>query len=368
MRRKIVLRAALTLGAALAFLSSVATAATITSGNLVVYRVGDGAAALGTTAAKVFLDEYTTSGTLVQSISTTITAVGNATTEGIISRSQDGQALVFTGYNKAAGGTSPAGDTYLVTPRVIGTLTFAGTPDTTTTLTNDNGSTAANTIRSAASIDGTSSFWTSTSSRVGYFATAIGTSGGTAQIDARNSREVSLADNILYASNGSTAITGKVQQYGVTPTGATAATPVATLALTDAVNGFVLVDLDSGVAGADTLYALSTVEALLRKYTYNGTTWSASGSISSAASNLTAQVSGSTVNLYLTSTTKLQAFADTSGYGNTITAGTPTDLVTAGTNMGFRGIGTLVVPEPSSLVLIGFGCCIAFVRRRNARG
>jgi hypothetical protein len=373
MRLKVFIRAAIVLTAALATWSA-GTAATITPGNLVVYRVGDGAAALGTTSTAVFLDEYTTSGSLVQSIpvassgASALTAVGNATTEGIISRSQDGTTLVFTGYRKDAGGTSPASDTYLVTPRVIGTIGLSGTPDTSTSLTNDNGATTANTIRSATSVNGTagSPLWISTSVRVSYDASGIGSSGGTTQIDARNSRQVNLADNILYASNGSTAITAKVQQYGSLPTGATAPTAVVTLATGDAVNGFVLVDLDAGLAGADTLYALSTVESLLRKYTYNGTTWSASGSVSSTGIDITAQVSGGIATLYLTTTTALQSLADASGYGGTL-AGSPASIATAGTNTAFRGIGTIVIPEPSCLALLSLGCFLPVGRRRWAR-
>src|SRR5262249_31131883 len=156
-----------------------------------------------------------------------LTAVGNATTEGIISPSQDGTTLLFTGYRKDAGGTSPASDTYLTTARVIGTVTLAGTPNTTTSLTSDGGATTANTIRSATSINGTvgSQFWTSTSTRIGYGSSGLGASGGTTQIDARNSRQVNLADSNLYASNASTAIAAKVQLYGALPTVATAPTP-----------------------------------------------------------------------------------------------------------------------------------------------
>ena len=78
------------------------------AGNLVVYRVGDGAALSGSAAA-VFLDEYTTGGALVQSIAmpTTVqntgnralTASGTATSEGELTRSLDGQYLVAAGYN-----------------------------------------------------------------------------------------------------------------------------------------------------------------------------------------------------------------------------------------------------------------------------
>jgi hypothetical protein len=368
MRRKFVLRAALSMGALLAFLSSVVTAATITPGNLVIYRVGDGSAALSTAATPVFLDEYTTAGSLVQSIPLAstgggaFTAVGNATTEGIISPSQDGTSLVFTGYRKAAGGTSPASDTYTTTSRVIGSVTLAGTPDLSTAVTSDGGATTANTIRSATTVNG-SAYWTSTSSRIGYFGTATGTSGGTTQIDARNSRQVNLADSILYASNGSTSIAGKVQSYGTLPTSATAATPVVSLATTDAVNGFLLLDLSAGVAGSDTIYALSTVEGLLRKYTYDGTTWSASGSVATSALNITAQVNAGIPTLYFTTSSALLTLADASGYGGTL-AGTPTSLVSAGTNTAFRGVGTLTVPEPAGFALLLIGAVAGLAKRR----
>jgi hypothetical protein len=351
--------------------SSTANAGPITAGNLVIYRVGDGAAALGTTATAVFLDEYTPAGSLVQSIAlpTTgtgaLTAVGNATTEGIISPSQDGSSLIFTGYAKTAGGTSPASDTYTTTPRVIGTVTAAGTPNTTTTVINDNGATTANTIRSATTVDG-SVFWTSTSTRVSYYGSPIGSAAGTTQIDARNSRQVNLAGNTLYASNGSTAITQKVQSYGTLPTGATSPTAVVTLATADAVNGFALFDLSAGVAGPDTLYALSTVEGLLRKYSYDGTNWLANGSLAaSGINNLAGVANGSTVTLFLTTTSVLKTLADSSGYNTTIT-GTFTDLATAATNTGFRGIGVLV-PEPATAMMLvaAVTCLGAGFRRRG---
>jgi hypothetical protein len=49
-------------------------ASPISPGDLVVYRVGDGAAGLLNTGAAVFVDEYTTTGTLVQSIPLPTTA------------------------------------------------------------------------------------------------------------------------------------------------------------------------------------------------------------------------------------------------------------------------------------------------------
>lgn len=336
----------------------------VTPGNLVIYRVGaSGGAALNNTATAVFLDEYTTAGALVQSIPVTttgtsaLTAVGNATTEGIISPSQDGTALVYTGYRKDAGGANPSADSYATTARVVGTLTLAGTPDTSTSVINDNGATTANTIRSATTVGSTtgSAVWIGNSARVSYNGSGLGTSGGTTQIDARNSRQVNVANNVVYASNGSTAITEKVQSYGTLPTGATTPTPVVSLATGDAVNGFALFDVDPGVAGPDTLYALSTVASQLIKYSFDGSTWTARGSISSvAAANLTGVVNGSSVTLYLTTTSALQTLTDSSGFAQNIT-GAIANLATAGTNTGFRGIGILFapVPEPGAVLFGG---------------
>jgi len=355
-------------------LTVAAHAAPITPGDLVIYRVGDGTAALGTTAAAVFLDEYTITGTFVQSIlAPAMTATGNSTTEGVISRSQDGSALIFTGYRKAAGLPSPSADTYLVTSRVIGTITTAGLPDTTTTMINDNGVTTANTIRSATSVSGTvgSPLWVSTSTRVSYDVSGLGSAAGTTQIDLRNSRQVNMSGNVLYAANGSTAITGKVQQYGVLPVGATVATPIVTLATADAVNGFALFDLSPGfaadAAGNDTLYALSTVENLLRKYTWDGTAWISSGSISAGGTlNLTGFVSGGNANLFLTSSSSLFSYTDASGYGGAEAGSLSAALTTAGLNTAFRGIGMLEVPEPSMLALSLVGGLVLLAWRRRA--
>ena len=230
MRRKltILLSFAIAVVLAVAHTGSV-VADPVTPGNLVIYRVGTGGAALDGTATAVFLDEYTTSGGLVQSIpisttgTTAMTASGSSSTEGIISRSQDGNSLVFTGYRKAAGGTAPSSDSGATTPRVIGTLTLTGTPSTAIDIT-DFSAGSAGTIPSAVTVSG-SNYYVGASGSVGYVASP-GAGSTRTVIDARNSRQVNLGSNTLYASNGSTAITGKVQTYGTLPTGATSPTPI----------------------------------------------------------------------------------------------------------------------------------------------
>src|SRR3954465_10737936 len=111
--RKIVLSGIMAFAGVVALgTSTVEAQFTLTNGNLAIYRVGDGAAALGSTGTAVFIDEYTVTGTRVQSIAVPTTTTGNnlrlvasgsATSEGLITRSTDGNALVFSGYDAALG-------------------------------------------------------------------------------------------------------------------------------------------------------------------------------------------------------------------------------------------------------------------------
>src|ERR1051325_7341532 len=82
---------------------SVRAASGFTPGNLVIYRLGDGSAAPNANATVVFLDEYTPSGTLLQSIAMPpvvdgsqkrLAASGTATSEGLLTLSADGHYLI----------------------------------------------------------------------------------------------------------------------------------------------------------------------------------------------------------------------------------------------------------------------------------
>src|SRR6185369_15872702 len=94
--------------------------------------------------------------------------------------------------------------------------------------------------------------------------------------------------NTLYAANGSTAITGKLQSYGTLPTGATVPTPIISLGTADAIQGFAMFNLNNAnPGGADTIYAMSTAAGQLLKYSFNGSSWVSDGSLTSNAQDIT---------------------------------------------------------------------------------
>src|SRR5258707_1312220 len=135
-----------------ALLSCAALAAPFTPGNIVVYRVGTGTGSLVTTGNAVFLDEYTPGGTKIQTIALpsavsgankALVASGTASTDGLMTRSADGNCLIVPGYSRDIGtgarnlvttGTQANGSAI---PRMVGRVNALGAIDTTTALTDN---------------------------------------------------------------------------------------------------------------------------------------------------------------------------------------------------------------------------------------
>ncbi|MDW8309891.1 MAG: PEP-CTERM sorting domain-containing protein, partial [Verrucomicrobiales bacterium] len=294
-----------------------------------------------------------------------LTAVGNATTEGIMSFSQNGARVLFTGYRKDVGGANPSGDAPTTTPRVIGVFDpSTGVFDTTSyAVTN-----AGGTIRAATSTDGSSLFYIASSSAnfVAYIGSPGPSSSGV-QIDARNSRQVLLKDNVLYASNGSTAIAAKFQSYGVLPTGATPPTALITLTTSDVTHGFQLFDLNTSIPGHDTLYIVNSFNNRLLKYSFDGTTWNANGFLSITGlgqGNVDGIVESGGVRLFISTGSVLGTLLDTSGHGGTIT-GSFSTIASAAANTAFRGL-VVTVPEPGTWAMLGLGLSALFLLRRKS--
>jgi DNA/RNA endonuclease YhcR with UshA esterase domain len=343
-----------------------AQAAPFSSGNVVVYRVGDGSSSLVNTGVPVFLDEYTPGGTLVQSIPlpTTVSgankqliASGTATSEGLLTRSANASKLLLSGYaTNLGGGTSLSTTSGAAVPRTVGIVDALGNVDTSRALTDF---ATSNTPRSAASSDGVAVWVAGGAGGVRHSAAAADTTSvdlTTASLS--NVRHLQIFGGQLYVSSGS----GTNTFRGVNAVGAglpvSGAQTVTRLpGLTDTTNpstyGFHLADLDAGVAGFDTLYVADDGAGALQKFSLVAGSWVSNGTIGVDTDDyrgLTATVSGTSVTLFATRKGgsaaagggELVTLTDASGYNGAF-AGTPSVLVTAAINTAFRGVA--LAPE-----------------------
>ncbi|MFN0075854.1 MAG: esterase-like activity of phytase family protein [Prosthecobacter sp.] len=336
-----------------------ASAAPFTPGNVVVYRVGAGGApTLLNTGNPVFLDEYTPGGTLVQSVAmpTSISgankrliASGTASGDGILTRSVDGRYVIATGYDAAAPFTSLTSTAASTVNRVIGRVDASATVDTTTAIAD---AAFADNQRGAASINGTA-FWTSggATSGVRYVSSLGGTTSTQLSTTITDIRQLGIFGSQLYVASSAGAI--RMGQVGAgVPTAAGQTIVSITGYPTSGANpkGFAYFDLDSGVAGVDTVYVADdgTTTGGIIKYSLTGGTWTSRGITGVATDTyrgITGFALGSTVTLYLTRKGggaaagggELVSLVDAGGPTANIT-GTPTLIATAATNTAFRGV------------------------------
>jgi hypothetical protein len=375
----------------LALVADGAAIAPFTPGNLVVYRVGvPGGVNLVATGSPVFLDEYTPSGQLVQSIALptmasgaqlALVASGTATSDGLLTRSADSSCLAVTGYGRdlftatgtlnTAGGNLTSGTLTVggsPIPRVVARVTASGAIDTTTALTD--ASTGTN-FRGAASVDCTG-FWVSgNAGGIRYATLGAATSADltTANVPTlATARAVAIAGGQLYASSAVNALTGVGTIGTGTPTFGTQAIGKLQNTTTPSAYSFFLADLDANVPGFDTLYVAddgANGGGGLTKFALSGSSWSAINTIGVPGTGgdnyrgLTGVVTdvitggvvtGKTVTLYATrkggSGTagggELVALTDNGGRSGAL-IGTPTLLATAAAKTAFRGVA--LVPD-----------------------
>ncbi|WP_205509537.1 T9SS type A sorting domain-containing protein [Longitalea arenae] len=352
--------------------------APFTAGNIVVYRVGTGPATLGNASAAVFLDEYTTTGTLVQSIAmptTTsgsnkaLTATGRGDTEGILTLSSDGQYLVLTGYNAPVGIVGIGGTSSTSRPRTIGLVKYDASINTSTALTDLS---SANFVRCAVSTNGTD-LWAigagsfNTTGGVRY--ATVGAATSTQLTDPTTStalpRSLSITGGQLYVSGNA-----NEPRIGLVGTGLPT-TPGQTISnlgdFPDTVTPghFVLLDINPGVAGPDVLYYTNDNTGI-EKYSLVAGSWVLNGTVGSSADDyraFTTKTAGNTVTLYATrrggnNTTikggQLVSLTDASGYNGAFSP-TPVVLANAITNQtAFRGVAAAPVFNVLPITLSGF--------------
>lgn len=190
-----------------------------TAGNIVVTRVGTGAAALGSAGTAFFLEEYNNAGlvgtiTLPTTGTNKLVMAGSSTSEGFLSRSSDFSKLSIPGYDAALGLASVASAANIA--RSVGTLgigygSFNKINSTLTTGSN---------LRSVTS-EGNNYWGGNASGGISYLGT--GTSGNVYSTIG-NTRVVSAQNGSLFFSTGSTTLgVHKIGSGLPTTTGQTAA-------------------------------------------------------------------------------------------------------------------------------------------------
>lgn len=339
---------------AMSSVSSLALGAPFTPGNLAVARVGTGSGALSAVASAVFIDEYTTSGTLVQSIplptadsgaNQTLTVAGSSTSEAMLTLSTDARYLVMTGYDAAPGTGAVAGTTSAATNRIVGRIDATGAVDTSTGFTS-----AFNTsnIRAAASVDG-SGIWTGgtgAGGTGGIWYQTFGTIGAGTQVSTTvtNTRNLGIFASQLYTTASSGAIRLASVGLGLpTTTGQLMSNLSGLPTASGSPYGFVVLDRSPSVAGVDTIYYADDATGLQKYSTGDGLNWTARGSVAGNMRGLTARIDSGTGNVILfgtsttTSANALVTLTDTAAFDATISA-TPSNIATAATNTVFRGV------------------------------
>ncbi len=343
MKMNVPFRATLLAAAMLAGSGAVFALTDVVGGNLVVVRVGDGAAALSSAAQAVFLEELTTAGSNVQTIALPtavtglnrrVTSSGTATSEGALSFSVDGQYMVYGGYDADVGTTSIASTTSAAVNRVIARVDRSGVVDSTTALTDGF---SANNIRGAVSVDGTQ-FWATGPGGSPRFAN-LGDTTSTALVSGFNSRVAHIYNGQLYVSSAASTNYGVATIGTGLPTGSgESATLLAGFPTSSGPSPYAFFFADD-----DTLYVAddrANGSGGIQKWTQSSGTWSLQYTLAPALNagcrGLTGVVNGGVATLYATTTqtnaNSIVVVTDT-GAGSAFST-----VATAASNTVFRGI------------------------------
>ena len=363
--------------------ASAQTITSFTAGDFVVDRVGDGTAALSSAGTAVFLDEYTPAGAFVGSYALPTAAAGStlplvesgtASSDGNLSVSTDGQSILIPGYNAALGTAGVASAASTAVPREVAVLGLSGTLAQQYTTT----SFSTNNIRGAASANGSTVY--ASGGNTGIISLDPTTTGGTGTIistTSTNNRGVAIYNNQLYLSSGSGAFRVATVGTGVpTTTGQTAAeVPGISSTGTPAVSGvYGFVATSLGGTATDTIYVADNGNGVIDKFSLVSGSFTLTGTATlTGVTGLTGFKVGTTEQLVATTPAGVFTLTDASGAGGTLTA-TTTQVATAATNEGFRGVAFLVpglttpVPEPSTwaVIFLGVGGVVALTRRSRA--
>jgi hypothetical protein len=320
--------------------------------NLAVLRGGDGTVQSSNVAVPVFVDEWappangtwSAAWTLVQSIPLLTSAVGGnasctqgstATSEGHATTSLNGQYFVTPCYGVAAGTASVTTLSGTSRPAVVARVDFLGNVDTTTQST---ALASGDSLRGAASLDG-SSYWVVGTSQMNFLTHGPG---GSKTIMGTGHSYWGISPTswgaMLLAGQSSTSCSTFVCALGsaanpypnATTTGAIATVSIASTPLTSNAN-------HAFAYNAATVFVCSQSHGLLQ-LTGSLTTWSVQRSWSTCTCNsVTARLEGDTVVAYITN-----AVASANRMFRVNTSETVcTAIATAATNTQFRAVAAV---------------------------
>lgn len=335
-----------------------------TQGTLAVVRYGDRTGAAPTTGVTLpaALDEYTTAGTLVRSISIPVADAGSnfgltgsavrSNNDGVPGISPDRSKLSLAAYNLPVG-TANAASASTAT-RVVAIFNAQGSVNTSAGFTSTTNPLRTSLVTNAGGIY--VAFGAETAGITYGPAPATATppvaTTPTAVLPLVSAKKMQVYDGDLYfttSSTGATTSGAKLRKFTGLPTAAATATDLPGIPATGtpAAGAFVLFDVNPAVLGVDLLYYTDDVTAgsLVNKYTYNGTTWTARGTYTLTGvtdgliRDMTGQLENGVPTLYAVTYTSLVKLADASAYTASLNV-TRTALVDnlSGGSYAFRGI------------------------------
>ncbi|HEX4083880.1 MAG TPA: PEP-CTERM sorting domain-containing protein [Chthoniobacteraceae bacterium] len=337
--------------AILAGISSAAFASAFTSGDIVVYET-ESSSTLSSAATAVDLSEFSTTGSLVESLAMptadsgtthSLTDSGSAGSDGLLTLSPNGEYLTLAGYDASVGTTGVVSGGGNVT---IGIVDGNGDINTSTSLSG----LGTNNTRSAITTDGTSIWLAGSVSGNGVDYTTVGSTTAT-ELSGSNSEEVQIFDNQLYVSSE------KSFQIATLGSGL----PTSGLQTETGLSGFgkatgdfyqfFMTNLGGGSA-PDTLYVADSSSGI-EKWSLEAGVWKETGDIAfSGATGLTGTDDDGTVELFVTSSSKLDSLTDTSGFEGTLDGSLDNLVTLSGGDDQFKGVAfaptVAAVPEPST--------------------
>lgn len=333
-------------------LAAAQASATLTPGDVVVYRVGNGGS-LGSAAVPVFFDEYDSTGKLVESIAlptTTsapnhrLTASGSGSSEGLLTLSANGEYLIGTGYDAALGTSKVAETANPGVARTLARVNASGEINTTTALTDVSNE---NNARGATSNDGNEFWWSGAGKKTSggvHYATLGASTSTLMSTSEENARAVAIYGGQLYASADPTKESNTISTVGTgLPTTATTTTNLPFATAPNEPYAFTMLTLGLGSA-PDTMYVADNGAGAVVKYGLVSGKWVKQGSVAvSAVTGVTADNTNGTVTIYATSSGSsgeggvLDKIVDSSGVGGTL-SGSATQIATAPSGEAFRGV------------------------------